>query len=144
MTTNPSSNSSCVRCACIAALMVAAGTSSLVAMPAAADQEAGSPRSPEQAVTDCMPGPGMHPVLFMSECHESQASNLRAARASADTRPAHAWQAKIAGLDLLAKQPGAAGWAVSPRNGPSPYDSPASTRAISQLRWTWASVSWKF
>lgn len=85
-------------------------------------------------------------VFVRLECHEREdpAAHLSTRATRAPAAPDGRLQFEMAGLDLLASKPGELHPAALTTAEPSPFDFAPGARTVGPLRWTWASVAWKF
>ena len=120
----------------------------LRAAPPAGDGDllAGAPSSGQAVAVESATNRGPDRVVVQLACHaqpEQVAGPKRLpARPPVATRPQ--FQVEVVGLDLAANQPSERPSAPVPAGQPSPFDFTPGARTIDSLRWTWASVAWKF
>lgn len=145
MNANPPAAMICLRRASAAAFVLV-GMSALMAGPSIVADEPlpAAPSSPQAASpTGCVIDGGIERIFVRLECHESAtlAAKLSPQAIRTPAKPAPRLQLSFAGLDLLASRPGEFQTTTHPT---TPFDFPPGARNVGPLRWTWASVAWKF
>lgn len=144
MKTNPSTTMVSIRRACATAAVMFVGGTSLTAAPIDGSIDRAKPPA-LSASSGCSACSGPERIVVMLECHQRTDTarlSLRDTRAPASQ--VRRLRLEIAGLDLLASRPGEPRPSALAMAQPSPFDFAPGARAVGPLRWTWASVAWKF
>lgn len=145
MNAKPSVAMICLRRAGAAAFVLVCISALMAAPSSGADAPVSAAPSSAQAAspTGCMIDGGIERIFVRLECHESAtlAAKLSPQAIRTPAEPAPRLQLSIAGLDLLASRPGEFQTTTHPT---TPFEFPPGARNVGPLRWTWASVAWKF
>lgn len=144
MRTNRSVAVNCLRGAFVAFTLMLVGGTVLIAEPSdTAEESLDGARTPPPASTGCAAYREQEIALA---CHERKdsATRLSSHALRAEAVPARRLQLEIAGLDLLTGGSDGFQPAALPTAQTSPLAAGSAARVVGPLRWTWASVTWKF
>lgn len=124
------------------------GGAGLIAAPASVASELLDDEFPpaQSASAECAARSEQAPIFVVLQCHERDdlAARLSPHETRAQVAPVRSIRLELAGVDLLASRPGEIRVAPLATAQSSPFDFAPGARAVGPLRWTWASVAWKF
>ena len=136
----------CILAAAVAGVFV--GGAGLTAAPASAASELLDGEFPpaQSASAECAARSEQAPIFVVLQCHEREdlATRLSPSETRAQAAPLRRIRLELGGMDLLASRPGEIRAAPLATAQPSPFDFAPGARTVGPLRWTWASVAWKF
>jgi hypothetical protein len=144
MKTNRSVAMNCMRGAFVAVTVMLVGRTALIAEPSGtAEESVDGARTPPPASARWAAYREQEITLA---CHERQdsAAPLSPRDARAQAAPGRRLQLEIAGLDLLARGSDGFRPAALSNAQAAPFASGPAAHVVGPLRWTWASVTWKF
>lgn len=149
MKTNPPVVLTRVRRVLAAALAgVFVGSTGLTAAPpnAASELHDGEFPPAQSSPGECAACSGQERIFVVLRCHERDdlAARLSPHETRAQAVPAGRARLEFGGVDLLTSRPGEIRVAPLATAEPSPFDFAPGARTVGPLRWTWASVAWKF